>query len=60
MANTVHTKKLKIVPRFVFEGWSGSHYHDLLTYTDQQKDLANQLYNICSEYGFDGLVLDAG
>ncbi|KAF4532061.1 hypothetical protein B566_EDAN016133 [Ephemera danica] len=53
-----HNKKLKIIPRVLFEGWSGQDYSKVLTDSQEQQQLAKSLVEICQRNSFDGLVLE--
>ncbi|XP_017782711.1 PREDICTED: chitinase domain-containing protein 1 [Nicrophorus vespilloides] len=50
--------KVKLVPRVLFEGWTGQEFISLLTREAEIAALANTLNYACKKYKLDGFVLE--
>ncbi|CAG8566667.1 10325_t:CDS:2 [Cetraspora pellucida] len=52
-------RRVKVVPRFQFQGWTQIDYQMLITELNEVDSLVNTLSLECRKQGFDGLVLEA-
>ncbi|XP_029991659.1 chitinase domain-containing protein 1 [Sphaeramia orbicularis] len=51
-------KKVKIVPRLLFDGWSYQDYMSVLASEDEIEELASELLDVAKTEGFDGFTLE--
>lgn len=51
-------KKTKMVPRVLFDGWTGQQYQKLFTSEDHQEDCIEAILNFIKENSFDGVVIE--
>ncbi|KAK9885338.1 hypothetical protein WA026_010837 [Henosepilachna vigintioctopunctata] len=56
--NAGRERQLKIVPRILFEGWSGEDFLQLFTKEEESKALLNVLVESCVKWHFDGYVIE--
>ncbi|XP_050298757.1 chitinase domain-containing protein 1 [Anthonomus grandis grandis] len=56
--NAGRERQTKVVPRVLFDGWTGEDYTALLRNPDEVKALAETLIKTCKKYKFDGYVLE--
>ncbi|KAJ8923208.1 hypothetical protein NQ315_001763 [Exocentrus adspersus] len=56
--NAGRERKLKIVPRILFESWTGNDYSKLLSSQQEMDALVNAFVEAAKEFGFDGYVLE--
>lgn len=54
-ANSPH---VKIFPRFIVEKFSNHDYTQLLKVPDERPKLAKAIWEVCRQYGFDGVVFE--
>lgn len=47
-----------VVPRVLFEAWSGQDYMDFFSVDQEQLALAQTLIQTCRKYKFDGFVIE--
>lgn len=47
-----------VVPRMLFDGWSGQDFASLLSKDKEKRAISRTFFNVCKKYGFDGLVLE--
>lgn len=47
-----------VVPRVLFESWSGEDYLSIFTVDNEQKSLIKTLVDACKKYHFDGVVVE--
>ena len=50
--------KAKILPRLLFDKWTGSDYVKLFSHPDEVKKLSKVLVDLCAQHDFDGLVFE--
>ena len=48
----------KVIPRVLFDKWSGQDYMSLFSSDDKVKKLSQTLKDACIQHDFDGLVLE--
>ncbi|TNN00242.1 hypothetical protein fugu_011488 [Takifugu bimaculatus] len=51
-------KKIRMVPRLLFDGWSYQDYMSVLASEDEIEELASELVDIAKTEGFDGFTLE--
>lgn len=51
-------KKIKMVPRLLFDGWSYQDYMSVLGSEDEIEELASELVDVAKTEGFDGFTLE--
>ncbi|XP_068615608.1 chitinase domain-containing protein 1-like [Brachionichthys hirsutus] len=51
-------KKVSIVPRLLFDGWSYQDYAAVLGSEDEIEELANELVDVAKTEGFDGFTME--
>ncbi|XP_061679222.1 chitinase domain-containing protein 1 isoform X2 [Syngnathoides biaculeatus] len=51
-------KKIKIVPRLLFDGWSYQDYMSVLTSEDEIEELGSELVQVAKSEEFDGFTLE--
>ncbi|XP_034542386.1 chitinase domain-containing protein 1 [Notolabrus celidotus] len=51
-------KKVRIVPRLLFDGWSYQDYMSVLGSEDEIEELGNELVDVAKTEGFDGFTLE--
>ncbi|XP_061531954.1 chitinase domain-containing protein 1 isoform X2 [Phycodurus eques] len=51
-------KKIKIVPRLLFDGWSYQDYMSVLTSEDEIEEMGSELVQVAKSEGFDGFTLE--
>ncbi|KAG5879225.1 hypothetical protein JTB14_026721 [Gonioctena quinquepunctata] len=56
--NAGRERKLKIIPRVLFEQWTTQDYVELLSNTKELISLSKMLIQTAKKYGFDGYVLE--
>ncbi|XP_045477613.1 chitinase domain-containing protein 1 [Harmonia axyridis] len=56
--NAGRERKLKILPRILFEGWSGQDFINLMTKEEESEKLIKMLVESCKKWHFDGYVLE--
>lgn len=47
-----------VVPRVLFDAWTGDDFINLLSKVKEKQALANAFTKACKEWNFDGLVLE--
>ncbi|GAB6028167.1 hypothetical protein CHUAL_002373 [Chamberlinius hualienensis] len=55
---TVKNNGAKMVPRLLFDGWSGQQYQELFSYPEAAKEMATILVEFCKLHSFDGFVFE--
>ncbi|XP_056137374.1 chitinase domain-containing protein 1 [Lampris incognitus] len=51
-------KKIKLVPRLLFDGWSYQDYMNVLDSEDEIEELGSELVDVAKTEGFDGFTLE--
>ncbi|XP_028305814.1 chitinase domain-containing protein 1 [Gouania willdenowi] len=51
-------KKVRIVPRLLFDGWSYQDYMSVLTSEDEIEELGSELVDVAKTEGFDGFTFE--
>lgn len=50
--------KGKVVPRVLFDGWTGQDYMDLFRSEEERSEVATLIADTVEQRGFDGIVLE--
>ncbi|XP_033104238.1 chitinase domain-containing protein 1-like isoform X2 [Anneissia japonica] len=53
-----HKRKVKIVPRLLFDGWTGRDYQYIFNNEDAVQELSKTVVEFFQKYKFDGVVLE--
>ncbi|XP_044758979.1 chitinase domain-containing protein 1 [Coccinella septempunctata] len=56
--NAGRQRKLKIVPRILFEGWSGQDFINLIAKKAESEAFMDMLLESCEKWHFDGYILE--
>lgn len=58
VSDVTKDKKTKMVPRVLFDGWTGQQYQKLFSSEDHQEDCSKAIVDFIKENKFDGAVIE--